>query len=1038
MAMVLMITMLITSVVPMAGMAQIFDLGLIDDLDSGENLDDYLATASVAVRVDESRSDKTIELASDSDYTGYAEVVVQTEVKVTAIATASDAAASDSDWNTVKDEVAQAIAGKITMKATISDADERIAEYVSLESDQLNSEGLVTVNADASGASELLEGEYTIRIKFTPEVDESELPEGFVISSSKAVEHEITVIVGNSAEEVSEITFKDFDTGKETGKTWIYVGDDPVDLKDYCITELDVSDISFRSDNPSAASVDGTVLTPKANGRAVITAEIKDGDKIVASGKLQVDVWTTETTTENMPPAFEVYEGGTWTHVFDGSIASRDGGFTAIFKKDGTKADVDTEARVSIQRDEVNHKSTVEVKGKKAGEYTLRCAWHGDNNVTYFGYVDFTVKEAPYLPGLKISFNGFNEDDKVNAEGIISTWTYLQQGPVQLKDYCSVEAPADAVITFKSSNTDIATIDDFGWMYPRNIGKTVVTATVTAAGYEAASATMNVQVWDAKEQNNLPREITMRAGETWTQTFAEALSGRTKVFVYDKYGETVDESAVKAFFSADFKTITVKAQKVGSYRLLYRSHKEENNTTKYEEMFIEVLGADVSLDISADQLTLEPGETKTFDVTYSPTDAELKLDYAEDLIKAVYADGKVTVTAAEDLENQDEAWLGIILMQGDNALVYKEIPVYIVKKQLEATKVDAALAEASAKLAEALSEIDETGEIPPAVYKIVDEVAETLAAAPKTEVQANKDAIDQLEETLSAVANLDVETHDDTEIEVAGGLLNLISMGETDGKVVVKPVEDTANTAGVTVDIKLMRGSNGKNITKLAAPMQLKLKVSGIDLTKHIRIKHTKESGSVEWIYPAVEGEYLVFWVDSYSTFAISNYTTSSGGSGGGGGGGSRSTSAAGIISNDTKKGYVNSLTGIITGSGAGYSKWNQDENGWKLQYADGTFAAGTEIADENGSTHEQIVWEMINGAWYPFGSNGYVKSGLVYDAALGGTFYVDINSGMKTGWQQVDGVWRYFSTVSDGKRGIMLVNTTVDGYYINEEGIWM
>lgn len=275
-------------------------------------------------------------------------------------------------------------------------------------------------------------------------------------------------------------------------------------------------------------------------------------------------------------------------------------------------------------------------------------------------------------------------------------------------------------------------------------------------------------------------------------------------------------------------------------------------------------------------------------------------------------------------------------------------------------------------------------------YKIVNEIVEILTNSTQSEVSENKEAIDNLEAALSAIATVAVEVHgDETEIEASGALLNLLSMGESNGKLVVKPVEDPTNTEGVTLEIKLERGSNGENITELSVPMQLRVKVSGIDLTKSIRIRHTKENGSTEWIYPVVDGEYLVFWVKSYGTFAISNYTSGGGHSGGGS---SSGISAAGTVSNDAKKGYVNSLTGIITGSAAGYSRWIQDEAGWKLQYADGTFASGTMVTDENG---------------------------------------------MKTGWQLVAGVWRYFNTVSDGKRGIMMTDTTIDGYYIDAEGIW-
>ncbi|MDO5407297.1 MAG: LamG-like jellyroll fold domain-containing protein [Eubacteriales bacterium] len=147
------------------------------------------------------------------------------------------------------------------------------------------------------------------------------------------------------------------------------------------------------------------------------------------------------------------------------------------------------------------------------------------------------------------------------------------------------------------------------------------------------------------------------------------------------------------------------------------------------------------------------------------------------------------------------------------------------------------------------------------------------------------------------------------------------------------------------------------------------------------------------------------------------------------------------VIITDAKKGQVSTETGIITGDSAGYSKWvpvaqsNQDVK-WKLVYADGTTAAGKIVKDEAGHTEEHVTWEVVNGAWYTFGADGYAKSGLVYDPALGGTFYVDINSGMKTGWQMIDGKWYYFNPVSDGKKGIMLTDTWVDGKYLDKSGV--
>lgn len=157
------------------------------------------------------------------------------------------------------------------------------------------------------------------------------------------------------------------------------------------------------------------------------------------------------------------------------------------------------------------------------------------------------------------------------------------------------------------------------------------------------------------------------------------------------------------------------------------------------------------------------------------------------------------------------------------------------------------------------------------------------------------------------------------------------------------------------------------------------------------------------------------------------------------------SDTSTGTVTTDPKKGQMNSVTGIITGSGSGQSAWTQDENGWRLHYADGTWAAGSYVTDaqgnlvkdEAGNPIEQITWELINGAWYAFGVDGTLRTGFVYDYALAGWFYVDVNAGMKTGWCQINGAWYYFNPISDGTRGKMAVNTMIDGYFVDEHGIW-
>lgn len=68
-------------------------------------------------------------------------------------------------------------------------------------------------------------------------------------------------------------------------------------------------------------------------------------------------------------------------------------------------------------------------------------------------------------------------------------------------------------------------------------------------------------------------------------------------------------------------------------------------------------------------------------------------------------------------------------------------------------------------------------------------------------------------------------------------------------------------------------------------------------------------------------------------------------------------------------------------------------EKGWKLIYADKTSAVGYMNVLESGETVEQIIWEKINGFWYAFGVDGYLKSGRVYDYRLGNWYSLSVDT---------------------------------------------
>lgn len=140
-------------------------------------------------------------------------------------------------------------------------------------------------------------------------------------------------------------------------------------------------------------------------------------------------------------------------------------------------------------------------------------------------------------------------------------------------------------------------------------------------------------------------------------------------------------------------------------------------------------------------------------------------------------------------------------------------------------------------------------------------------------------------------------------------------------------------------------------------------------------------------------------------------------------------------VTKDSQKGYRNVEQGVITGASNqnvndGYSHWMKDAKGWWLRYSDGTWP----MADRTGAYH----WEKINGRWWAFGADGYIRTGWIYDMIYQSWFYVDDNHGMLTGWQKIDGKWYYLNEVSDGTRGKLAKNTTTpDGYVVLEDGSW-
>lgn len=102
---------------------------------------------------------------------------------------------------------------------------------------------------------------------------------------------------------------------------------------------------------------------------------------------------------------------------------------------------------------------------------------------------------------------------------------------------------------------------------------------------------------------------------------------------------------------------------------------------------------------------------------------------------------------------------------------------------------------------------------------------------------------------------------------------------------------------------------------------------------------------------------------------------------------------------------------------GTGQGTWIQNNESWYFQHPDQSLQTNS--------------WFMVNTKWYLFDGEGRMLTG--FQAKDGQTYYLDADGAMTTGWSQINGAWYYFHS-----NGAMAVNTTIDGYPINANGIWV
>ncbi|WP_101877100.1 N-acetylmuramoyl-L-alanine amidase family protein [Lachnoclostridium edouardi] len=115
------------------------------------------------------------------------------------------------------------------------------------------------------------------------------------------------------------------------------------------------------------------------------------------------------------------------------------------------------------------------------------------------------------------------------------------------------------------------------------------------------------------------------------------------------------------------------------------------------------------------------------------------------------------------------------------------------------------------------------------------------------------------------------------------------------------------------------------------------------------------------------------------------------------------------------------------TGGYNGQVGWIQDGTGWYFRYPDGNYA-------KDG-------WLKWDGIWYLFDSSGYIKTG--WQQVNNVWYYLKPNVGgpigaMAKGWQQVNGAWYYLNPNEGGPEGAMCrgwITVNDKRYYLNSSG---
>lgn len=75
--------------------------------------------------------------------------------------------------------------------------------------------------------------------------------------------------------------------------------------------------------------------------------------------------------------------------------------------------------------------------------------------------------------------------------------------------------------------------------------------------------------------------------------------------------------------------------------------------------------------------------------------------------------------------------------------------------------------------------------------------------------------------------------------------------------------------------------------------------------------------------------------------------------------------------------------------------------------------------------------WNYTGGEWYYMNEDYTMHTGWLLEKSK--WYYLESSGEMVTGWKEIDGKWYYFNS-----NGVMAVNTYVNEYYVDDNGVWV